>query len=199
MTTTLKAHPFRGVIFDMDGTLTRPAIDFGEIRRELGLGAGDLAMQILALPDMKRKEAWEIIERHEADAMRQQELQDGVAELLAECGRHAIRVGVVTRNARPSVDHLCRRFGLAFDAVITRDFAHIKPHPEPVLHILRTWEMESRDALMVGDYLHDIQCGRAADTWTCFFQNRGFPDYGAEADYTVHSMHELRALIFPEG
>lgn len=186
---------FQGVIFDMDGTLTRPTLDFAAIRRELGLGPGDVAHQIQALPADQQRAAWAIIERHEEEAMLRQELQEGAAALLADLRRDGCRLGIVTRNARRSVDHLCRRFHLEFDAVVAREFPYMKPHPEVILHILRIWAMPPQAVLTVGDYVHDLDCGRAAGTATCFFHNAGHTFHGAGADFVVSSMQQLRAIL----
>jgi len=49
---------FKAVIFDMDGTLTVPLLDFGLIRREAGLPpAGDIVSVLNAMPDEKRHKA----------------------------------------------------------------------------------------------------------------------------------------------
>ncbi len=188
---------FDGLIFDMDGTLTRPALDFAAMRRETGLGPGDLATQIQTLPPARRRAAWAIIERHETRAMQAQALQDGAEALLRDCRRRAVKLAIATRNARRSVDHLCARFGLAFDAVVSREFPHMKPAPEVVRHILDQWALPPPRVLTVGDYLHDLECGRAAGTATCFFHNPGHTDYSGAADYTVDSMAALAALVFP--
>jgi HAD superfamily hydrolase (TIGR01549 family) len=169
----MRSNAFDALICDMDGTLTRPTLDFAAIRRELGLGAGDIAHQLLTLPAERQRAAWAAIEVHEARAVEQQTLQEGAAELLAACRRRAMKLGLITRNATPSVDALCRRFGLKFDAVVTRDFPHMKPHPEVVLHVLRQFSLPPARALVVGDYIHDLECGRAAGAATCFFSQRG--------------------------
>lgn len=194
----MKKSRFQALIFDMDGTLTEPTIDFGSIRRELGFEPGDLAAQILALPEDDRRRAWQVIERHEEHAMRAQKLQSGAAELLGECRRAGLRLGLLTRNARKSVDHLCGRYRLVFDIVITREFSFIKPHPAPLLRMIETWSLAPDQVLMIGDYRFDIDCGRAAGTRTCFFQNPGQTWYGQDADYTVHSMAELSGIVFPK-
>ena len=186
---------FKGLIFDMDGTLTRPLLDFDAMRREIGVGEGDLAHQILAMPAERQAAAWAVIERHEAEALERTELQDGAEALLHRVREAGLRLGLLTRNARRSVDHLCAQYGLVFDSVVTREFPHLKPHPAPVLHILAAWDMAPRDALMIGDYLHDVECGNAAGTATCFFQNPERPFYGEDADFTVHSMAELGRLL----
>jgi len=187
---------YDGLIFDMDGTLTVPALDFQAIRAEIGLPPGDLAVAIAALPEPGRRRAWGIIERHEREAIRRQRLQEGCSELLARCRRATIRIGVVTRNTNESVDALCRRFDLTFDIALAREFEHMKPHPGPVLHILGAWGFSPRQVLMIGDYVHDIRCGQAANVATWFFENPGKPCRDAVPDYSVKSMAELERLVF---
>jgi HAD superfamily hydrolase (TIGR01549 family) len=191
---------YQALIFDMDGTLTRPTLDFRAIRRELGMeSAVDLAKQIAALPADQQREAWGVVEAHERRAMECQDLQPGSRELVEECRRRSVKTGVVTRNTRESVDHLCRRFVLRFDAVVTREFAFLKPDPAPVSHMLTAWGIAPAAALVVGDYIHDIECGRAAGTATCFFRNPGMTDFGQMADFAVDSMVELRGILFRKG
>ncbi len=72
----------RVVIFDMDGTLTRPCLDFDRIREEIGVSEPILeAMQSMSQADLARSEA--ILERHEALAAANSELQPGAAEVVA--------------------------------------------------------------------------------------------------------------------
>ncbi|MDD5598879.1 MAG: hypothetical protein PHV82_13105, partial [Victivallaceae bacterium] len=74
---------FKGLIFDMDGTLTVPLLDFKLIRRELGVGdGGDLAEIINSFPERRRGEAWKLIEKHEFNAIRNNCLQPGVEHAL---------------------------------------------------------------------------------------------------------------------
>jgi HAD superfamily hydrolase (TIGR01549 family) len=187
---------FQAVIFDMDGTITRPIIDFESIRKELGILSGDLLNEINKLTETEQKKAWAVIERHEDRALQKLELQSGARELLEKCARHNIKIGVVTRNLRRSVDYLCRQHNIRFDAVVTREFPLVKPHPGPVLHMLEQWGIPPAKALMVGDYIHDIECGRTAGAQTCFFQNPGKPSYEKDADFIACSMAELAGIIF---
>ncbi len=188
---------YQAIIFDMDGTITKPVFDFRQMSKDIGLAPGDIARDIEALPPSERARAWRIVEVHERKAEEQQELQDGARALLNRCRVAAIRIGLITRNVQRSVDALCRKFNLSFDYVITREFPHVKPHPAPILHMLEQWSIAPEDALMVGDYIHDIDCGKAAGTQTCFYLNDGRRDFGANADFTVHSMAELKQHLWP--
>jgi phosphoglycolate phosphatase-like HAD superfamily hydrolase len=62
--------------------------------------------------------------------------------------------------------------------------------------MLKEWNTAPADTLMVGDYIHDIDCGKAAGTATCFFHNNGKADYTSQADFTVTSMPELEKQLF---
>lgn len=187
---------FRGLVFDMDGTLTRPSLDFDAMRRDLGIPHGDIVHAIASLPAAAQARAWAVIEQHEDLAIAAHRLQDGAEGLLAASRAAGLKLGLVTRNTQRSVDALCRKFGLAFDTVLTRAFEFMKPHPGPVLHVLDAWRLPGESVLVIGDYLHDVECGRAAGARTCFFRNPGTPDYGQDADYTVRSMRELEAIVF---
>lgn len=194
MTTTR----FKGLIFDMDGTLTVPTLDFNAMRNEIGLPEGDLAEEVFRLPPEEQQKAWAIIERHETEAIRDQRLQDNTEPFLASCRAADIKLGIVTRNERRSVDALCSRYGLEFDSIVTREFQFIKPHPAPILHILKQWNLLPHEVLMIGDYIHDIDCGRAAGTKTCFYYNQGSSDHGKHADFVARSIEDLNTIVLEQ-
>ena len=64
-------------IFDMDGTLTKPQLDFDRIRQEIGLDGVPIleAMEAMSPEERARTEA--ILHRHEAEAAATSELQLG--------------------------------------------------------------------------------------------------------------------------
>jgi len=192
----MKTFPYKAIIFDMDGTITLPVIDFEIIRNAIGLPPGDIAHEISKLSPPEQKRAWQIIEGFEIEFEKKQQLQPGTETLLNRCRQENILLGLITRNVRRSVDVLCEKFNLVFDSIITREFPQMKPHPAPILHMLNEWNISAAATLMVGDYIHDIDCGKAAGTATCFFHNSGKADYTAQADFSVTSMQELANLIF---
>ena len=187
---------YTAVVFDLDGTLTVPTIDFVQMRKELGIPAGDITKEIPKLSPDEQQRAWATIQRHEEEAITRQTPQHGAMELLRECRASGMRTGLVTRNTRRSVDHFMARFNVSFDGIVTRDEPPLKPHPESVLRLLHRWHVPPAVTLVVGDYRHDIEAGRMAGTRTCFYQNPGVPFSGEGADHVVHSMQELHAILF---
>ena len=58
------------VIFDMDGTLTLPAIDFDRLRAEIGIESGTILEALETMTTDERTRAYDIIEEHERVAAR---------------------------------------------------------------------------------------------------------------------------------
>lgn len=180
----------------MDGTITEPVFDFDAIRQEV-LEATGCSGDIETYPEKERDIAWQIIMRHEHHAAQNQAVKPGTHDLLARCRNASIPCGLLTLNCRKHVDTLLRKFDLAFDIIITREHENPKPHPAPVLEMTKQWGVRPQDTLLVGDFIHDIQCGRSAGTQTCFFANPGYRDFTQEADIAVQSMQELMQAVFP--
>lgn len=186
----------KGIIFDMDGTLTVPLLDFRKIRKEIGApDTGDLAKLIDSWPEPRRQNAWQVIEKHEAYAIDNNQLQPGVEEALKSFAAAGIKMAIITRNTEKSTSEMVKRFPVDFDPVLTREFPHIKPAPEPVLHILDAWGIQPQECIMIGDYIHDIESANAAGAYSCYFKNPDVKHWDDEADYTVSTYQEFKDLI----
>lgn len=60
----------KGVIFDMDGTLTIPVLNFLEMRTRLGLSRGvDILPTVLSMPAEERERAMKIIQEMEEEGL----------------------------------------------------------------------------------------------------------------------------------
>lgn len=179
----------------MDGTLTIPAIDFVSIRQKLGILEGDILPILESWPEERRKSGWELIEKYEEDVLNHTEFQSDVREVLLEFHNAGIKLGIITRNSKKSANKLMELIGIPFSPVLTREFPYVKPSPEPVRHILEIWKISPEDVMVIGDYIHDIKCGSAAGTDTCFFQNPGMTSYAEFADYSLSTYKELAELV----
>jgi len=185
----------RGVIFDMDGTLTEPYMDFQRLRQEMGIPAGDIVDHLMAADEAERRRLDEILHRFEEDAAMNATLQPGVHELLAALRARGIKLGLLTRNSRRSVAALTAKFGLSFDAAVTREDGPYKPSPQPVLAIAQQWGVSPAEILVVGDYVHDLHCARDAGATGVLLINDRVPEWAKEAEHVVHELQEVLALI----
>lgn len=186
----------RAVIFDMDGTLTDSPLDFDRIRADCGVPAGRAVLEHLAtLPPAERRDAEAALVEHERRAAAECVLKDGAHEALAALRAHGLKTALLTRNSAESVRTVLDRFELEFDCCLSREDAEPKPSPDAVLEIARRFGVRPQEVLMVGDYVFDMQAGRAAGTRTAFVRNAKLPVPPAEADYVIGNLRELLDLL----
>jgi len=200
------AYRFQAVLFDFDGTLTRPgAIDFAAIRRAIGCPEGTPILEFIAAldpggPARQAAEA-ELLARELAAAAGSHPREGAVALFhhLKACG---LRLGLHTRNCRAAVQRALENFdglGLAdFDILITRDDpVPPKPHPDGVLLASARLGIEPAGILVVGDFRFDVEAGRSAGAWTALLTPAaGGADPAAPApDFAITSLDDLRPIV----
>lgn len=153
----------QGVIFDMDGTLIEPAIDFARLREAVGILEGDILHALAQMSASARERAAQIIESIEAEAALKMTLRPGALELLSWLRAHHIPSAIVTRNLRARVDQLHELLGEhRFEPVLDRSYWPPKPHPASILHIISGWGHSPSSTWMVGDSSHDLHAAKAA-------------------------------------
>ena len=189
---------FRGIIFDLDGTLVDSGLDFEQMRREMGLPAGRPILEgIKGLPDEEADRCRRILHEHERAGCDRATLLPGVAELLAALAARRLPVGIVTRNSRDVSLATLSRLKISFDVLLTRDDGPIKPDPWPVLTICRQWDLRPEQVVMVGDFRFDVEAGRAAGTRTVLLAGVDPARYPNEerADLVLSSLRQWRELL----
>jgi phosphoglycolate phosphatase-like HAD superfamily hydrolase len=103
----------------------------------------------------------------------------------------------VTRNSAESVQTVLRRFGLRFSLWLSREHAEPKPSPQPVLKIAEAFGLAPAELLVVGDYIFDVEAGRAAGARTAFVKSRAGAEPPAEADMVIVELRELLDALPP--
>ena len=181
------------VIFDMDGTLTRPVLDVDAIREEIGVEREPVLEAIQRMAPVQRARAQAILHRHEEAAARDSSLQPGAAAVRSA----GMAAALMTRNSDRSVETLQNRHGIEFDLTWTRNSGPMKPSPEPVLEICRRLGTRAAQAWVVGDFRFDIACGRAAGATTVLLwdADRARPDWSDGADHVIAALPELLRLL----
>ncbi len=188
--------PPKAVVFDLDGTLIEPLLDFDAMRAEIGLPPGPILEQLAHADAATRARADEILRRHEREALARATLADGCAELLARLATVGIPVAILTRNVREVVDIFVSTFGFTFAGVYTREDGPHKPSPAGVLALCAKMGVAPAETLVVGDYKFDILAGRAAGCRTALVTSTHsptaaeLPDWGPP-DLVVASLRDL--------
>jgi len=188
------------VVFDMDGTLTVPCFDFDLIREEMGGVVGPILEAMEKMGQEELANAHAILQRHEDEAAEKSELNHGVYEMMDFLHEKGIKTGIVTRNNKKNVEIVCDLHNLHFDTIVTREDGPPKPDPYPVALACERLGVKPENAMMVGDFLFDIESGRDAGTKTVLITtNRDIEDFRHVADYVIDSMLELPGVIMGEG
>ncbi|MBF0477839.1 MAG: HAD family hydrolase [Deltaproteobacteria bacterium] len=194
----------KGLVFDFDGTLTRPgSIDFAGIKRALACPPEKAILEFLDTLDPDRlPQALETVEKFEMEAAEKSSPNDGVADLLNWILRRGLPWGILTRNGRPSLNVALTKFSpsvrdqAAF--ILTRDDVAPKPNPAGVLAAARLLQVSSTEIMVVGDYRFDILAGQKADAVTVLLTHGRPPPMRPEdqpPDYTVATLADLRVLL----
>ena len=177
---TFAAAGIKGVVFDMDGTLTISPLDFNLIRAEARVPPG---LPILEFLDEASEEegarVQAVLHEHETRAARECTLRDGALEVTEELRRRGIKTALLTRNSSASVCTVVERFGLQLDCCVSREDAEPKPSPAAVLKIAED----------LG--LRPAQAGTSAGARTAFLRSEGGMEPPPEADVVLDDLHGL--------
>jgi HAD superfamily hydrolase (TIGR01509 family) len=188
MNPSLRPPSPRALLFDMDGTLTEPLLDFPRIKAEMGIGDRAILEALAELSEPERAAAERILLRHEEEAAARSTLNPGCHELLAYVQAQRIPTALITRNSRASVRMVMERHRLRFDKLVTREDGKFKPHPEPLLIACNCLSVMPAHAWMIGDGEHDIVAGAAAGVPTIWIS------HGRERSGTIPHWRVARDL-----
>ncbi|KAL9641635.1 hypothetical protein ABK040_001910 [Willaertia magna] len=242
-----KNSKIEAIVFDMDGTLTIPSIDFQRMRNETKIFAPkDILDEIHSIKDENEKERlFQIIDQVEEDANERLQFQPNLFELFDEllklkeklnqsinfdnslnnynenlinnCNeKNDVTVdknevikhfAVVTRNSEKSLNYFINKLGKKyenlFSITLSRNFIPYKPNPGCLTHITKTLNLNSNNnILMVGDTIHDIKCGKQADSYTCLYTQendwtKGHSDcvMESEPDFICHNLIHIIDIL----
>lgn len=190
--------PIKAVIFDLDGTITQPYFDFDAIREEIGLArdSGPVLESMETMSPQQRERAEQILHDHEQKAVTKSKLNIGAGQTLSRLRAAGIHIGILTRNKRANALAIARKHYLQFDAVIGREEGPVKPDAFGVLELCRQFGVEPAQTLLVGDYLFDLLCAKAAGAVAVLLANHHRADEFAEhADFCISNIREILDII----
>ncbi|GAA3406815.1 HAD family hydrolase [Paenibacillus hodogayensis] len=174
---------YKAILFDMDNTLLRSAIDFPGIKRDLfgllaeegilprGFPAAEHTIATLIetarltqkLTDELEAAVWDIVVKGERQGMHGAELEPFVADMLERL-RGRAHLTVLTNNALEAALEALHRTGIAscFEHIAGREqMTALKPSPSGIVYLRSHYpHLEAGDWLAVGDSWID---GKAAE------------------------------------
>jgi phosphoglycolate phosphatase len=175
----------RAFVFDFDGTLAIPNIDFGLMRHQINAIAArhgvdpdqlshlyilemiDVVAAQLGHPKDARgvsfyRQAHDAILALEAECARNGGMLPGAMEVLQVVRQRGYKIGVVTRNSELAVRTICAVIDSLCDVFLPREAVRfVKPHPEHLELALERLQVPAQHAVMVGDGPIDITAGKA--------------------------------------
>ena len=203
--------PLRGVVFDMDGTLTVPNLDFAEMYRRAGLVMGK--DDILSPKHRSDPTVCTVINEMEEEGQRTMRLMPGTTELITWLHAHAIPMAIVTRNSCRTLDYFFANVWPSQTTVpnptiaISRDDPYpSKPNPKALHVICEKWGITNNNPnnylsiIMVGDSpSNDIAFGKEAGVSTALLDTgRRYTKGGktGNPDFIVDNLSQLAPLLW---
>ena len=218
--------PYKGIFFDLDGTLADTAPDLVAAANQLlvarnlppkpyevlrpcaSAGARGLIGGAFGInpehPDFIPLRD-EFFSNYEKALLVNSVIFDGVDHILNQLDEAKLPWGIVTNKSERFTHPLTDLMGLRQRAVSTvcgDTTPHSKPHPEPILHAARIANIDPSKSVYVGDDIRDIIAGKAAGMMT-IAAAYGYcgceePPEAWGADYLVRHPKELFQIIFPQ-
>ena len=200
-----KSFPtIRAVLFDFDGTLTRPeALDFPALKQALGCPLSQPVLEFIAsLPSLeKQQEALRILHKFESDAAAASQPNSYAEELVAYLNSRNLTMGIISRNSLCSIRRALKNFKSVrvsdFEIIVSRDDA-VEPKPDPAGIVLAAEKMgvQVGEMLVVGDFVFDIDAGQKAGAPTVLLTNGTVgPALVPPPDYVVMDLSEVKNIV----
>ena len=202
----------KAVLFDFDGTLTMPgALDFPAFKKSIGCPTDKPVLEFIqSLPNpSEQKTAWKELDKFEMAAAEMAEPNTGAEDLIRYLRAKDLRLGIISRNSRASIERAFKNFDKVspadFDVILARDdTVNPKPDPEGILQAARSLNIAVDQTIIVGDFIFDIQAGKAAGAVTVFLDNHldNHPDNHKDAakkpvpcDYRIPHLDALKKIV----
>lgn len=215
---------FKGLLFDLDGTLLDTAPDFilainkqlkrhgreplvGDgVRTSVTHGSIGIIESVYNIkqehPEFESLKE-EFLELYLSNISEKTSLFDGLRQVLDSCDQSNIPWGIVTNKPLRYTAPLMADLGLDKQSATTICPDHVanpKPDPEALILACSQINVAPHDCLYVGDHIRDIQAGKSAGMRTIAAEwgyIEEFEDITQwQADMIVHKSTDLHSLLF---
>lgn len=215
---------YKGVFFDLDGTLADTAPDlvaaanllriarglaplpYEVLRPTASAGARGLIQGAFGYDNQHpqfEELRDEFLTNYEKNICVHSKLFEGMDDLLQELEKEQVLWGIVTNKVERFTHPLLKLMSLheRSAAIVGGDTTpYSKPHPAPILKAAEICNINPAQCLYVGDDLRDIEAGRAAGMKTVAaaygYCGCDEPVNAWGADYIIEHPSELRSIVF---
>ena len=180
----------------MDGTLTVAVHDFPAIKTELGTPQDlDILHGISLMSEEEAMRAHERLQEIEFRLASIGRAAAGTMELLDTLAANNCYLGILTRNTLINTLETLRAANLKNyfpdSHIVSRDHAVPKPSPDGIHILLDKWKASPNDAVMVGDYIFDLEAGNKAGLQTIYVDPTGEFVFRDHASHCVKQLDEV--------
>lgn len=193
----IKPKDIKYWVFDMDGTLTQAVHNFPMIKKELNIPQhADILTYINALPEPQRIQKNSQLIEYELQLAKRARAAQGAVALVKHLTKQGYHLAILTRNNRQLAHITLKAIGLTeyFNTqfILGRDEAIPKPDPDGLLYLATIWNIRPSQMLIIGDFSHDLACGKKAGTFT-LLTNRANNEWPELVDWYYPNCHSLLA------
>jgi len=188
----------KAIIFDLDGTITKPFFDFDKIKVQMGLevNGGPIWEAMGKMSAEERASAERILLEHERLGVEESSLNPTAEQTLEKLVELGLPIGILTRNTKDNAFSVAKKHGLHFDCVVGREDGPVKPDPFGVMHICSHFGVEPADTMVVGDYLFDLVSARQANAVAVLLtSNKKHVEYIEFADFVIERLDQVFDII----
>jgi HAD superfamily hydrolase (TIGR01509 family) len=188
---------YQAVIFDMDGTLIEPTLDFLWVRKELGIRPEeDILSTIAKMPSDKADRAATWLHQQELAGVGRARLMPGARRTLRLCRQAGLGIALLTRNSAQSMQIAVERIGPElFDVTLSRESGPIKPEPDGILRCCHEIGAQPQRVAAVGDFKYDVEAANAAGAVSVLLAPGDKPAFASRADHVIDRLDQLPDLL----
>jgi hydrogenase expression/formation protein HypE len=199
-----RPFPIKAVLFDFDGTLTKPgALDFTLLKNTIDCPSDIPVLEFIdSLPtSLEKEETISLLERFETKAAAYSEPNDGAESLIHYLRSKGLDMGIITRNRLLCIERALQNFENItisyFNVIISRNTpVKFKPSGDGIRLAAQKLSLDVKEVLMVGDYIFDIQAGKSAGCNTAFLDyGTVCGDFKIESDFTISHLDEIKKIV----
>ena len=183
----------KAVLFDLDGTITKPVINWPELRSRIGVPSGITIIDYIeSLNGQDRIRAERILESAEEVASEESEINDGFREFHNLLISDEIITAVVTNNSPTSAGIVLEKHGLVFDGIFSRGDGRLKPHGDLILLALKHFGLTGDQCRFIGD--GDLDMKASAEACVPFIRLLTRSGSVSSSDHSAVDFYELVRL-----